>query len=187
MNTSDFVQSPVNVNGGLPMSLSPGPGAACWAGAGGEGKPPLPPPPPPPRGTPPGIPGFPPPGVLADRMGNLRPVNDCVGGLGRSSCKARNVATLSLVYMWPVRGLIAPSLIVVVVVCASVIGKSWMWSSAANLVTASTAGVWRTRMTLGELLWFDGVAGREGVVFSGSGATSLGASCCAIYRSRSVG
>ena len=62
-----------------------------------------------------------------------------------------------------------------------------MWSSAANLATASTAGAWRTRMTLGELLRLDGVAGREGVVFSGGGAASLGASCQAIYRSRSAG
>jgi hypothetical protein len=38
-------------------------------------------------------------------------------------------------------------------------------------------------MTLGELLWLDGVAGRDGVVFSGAGAGagSLGANCCAIY------
>ena len=62
-----------------------------------------------------------------------------------------------------------------------------MWSSSANLVTASTAGVCRTRMTLGELLWLDGVAGREGVVFSGAGFDSLGASCLAMYRSKSAG
>ena len=89
--------------------------------------------------------------------------------------------------MWPVRGLIAPSLIVVVMVCASVIGKSWMHSSSANLVTASTAGAWRTLMTLGELLRLDGVASREGVVFSGAGFGSLGANCLAMYRSRSAG
>ena len=83
--------------------------------------------------------------------------------------------------MWPVRGLIAPSLIVVVVVCASVIGKSSIWSSAASLATASTAGAWRTRMTLGELLQLEGDTGLEGVVFSGAGADSLGASCHAIY------
>ena len=81
----------------------------------------------------------------------------------------------------------APSLIVVVVVCASVIRKSWMWSSAANLATASTAGAWHTRMTLGELLRLDGDAGREGVVFSGGGASSLGASCHAMYQSKSAG
>ena len=97
------------------------------------------------------------------------------------------MATSSLVYMWPVRGLMAPSLIVVVVVCASVIGKSWMWSSTANLATASTAGAWHTQMTLGELLRLDGVAGREGVVFSGGGAASLGASCWVIYQSRLAG
>ena len=62
-----------------------------------------------------------------------------------------------------------------------------MWSSAANLATASTAGAWRTRMMLGELLRLDGVAGREGVVFSGAGAGSLGANCLVIYRSKSVG
>ena len=56
-----------------------------------------------------------------------------------------------------------------------------MRSSAANLVTASTAGAWRTLMTLGELLRLDGVAGREGVVFSGAGFGSLGASCLAMY------
>ena len=75
----------------------------------------------------------------------------------------------------------APSLIVVVVVCALVIGKSSMRSSAASLATASTAGVWRTRMTLGELLRLDGDTGREGVVFSGIGSGSLGASCLAMY------
>ena len=62
-----------------------------------------------------------------------------------------------------------------------------MRSSAASLATASTVGAWRTWMTLGELLRLDGVAGREGVVFSGGGAASLGASCQAIYRSRSAG
>ena len=62
-----------------------------------------------------------------------------------------------------------------------------MWSSAANLATASTAGVWCTRMTLGELLRLNGEAGREGVVFSGAGAGSLGANCLATYQSTSVG
>ena len=85
------------------------------------------------------------------------------------------------------RGLIAPSLIVVVVVWVSVIGKSSIRSSVASLVTASTAGVWCTRMTLGELLRLDGVAGHEGVVFSGAGTGSLGASCLATYRSTSAG
>ena len=75
----------------------------------------------------------------------------------------------------------APSLIVVVVVCASVIGKSSICSSAASLATASTAGAWHTQMTLGELLRLDGVVGREGVVFSGASAGSLGASCLATY------
>ena len=56
-----------------------------------------------------------------------------------------------------------------------------MRSSAANLATASTAGAWRTLMTLGELLRLDGVAGHEGVVFSGAGFGSLGASCLAMY------
>ena len=55
-----------------------------------------------------------------------------------------------------------------------------MWSSAASLATASTAGAWRTLMTLGELLRLDGVAGRDGVVFSGAGFVSLGASCLAM-------
>ena len=87
--------------------------------------------------------------------------------------------------MWPVRGLMAPSLIAVIVVCASVIGKSSMRSSAANLATMSTAGAWRTQMTLGELLRLDGDAGREGVVSSGIG--SLGANCLATYQSTSVG
>ena len=81
----------------------------------------------------------------------------------------------------------APSLIVIVVVRDSVIGKSSMWSSAASLVTASTAGVWRTQMTLGKLLWLNGDAGREGVVFSGAGAGSLGASCLATYQSMLAG
>ena len=49
------------------------------------------------------------------------------------------------------------------------------------------AGVWRTQIMLGKLLWLDGVAGCEGVVFSGAGAGSLGANCLAIYRSRSAG
>ena len=108
-------------------------------------------------------------------MGNPRPVN-CVGGSGWSGWRAWNAATSSLVYIWPVRGLIAPSLIVVVVVWVSVIGKSSMRSSAASLATASTAGAWHTRMTLGELLRLDGEAGRDGVVLSGGGADSLGAS-----------
>ena len=56
-----------------------------------------------------------------------------------------------------------------------------MWSSAASLATASTAGAWRTRMTLGELLRLNGDAGQDGVVFSGAGAGSLGASCLATY------
>lgn len=68
-----------------------------------------------------------------------------------------------------------PALIVCMVVCASVIGKLSMWSSTASLVIASAAGVWRTLITLGELLWLNGVAGHEGVVFSGAGAGSLGA------------
>ena len=34
---------------------------------------------------------------------------------------------------------------------------------------------------LGDLLRLDGVAGREGVVFSGAGLVSLGASCLAMY------
>ena len=93
----------------------------------------------------------------------------------------------SLVYMCPVRGLIAPSLMVAVVVWVSVMGKSSMRSSAASLATASTAGAWRTLMTLGELLRLDGDAGRDGVVFSGAGAGSLGASCLATYRSTSPG
>ena len=42
-------------------------------------------------------------------------------------------------------------------------------------------------MMLGELLRLDGVASREGVVFSGAGAGSLGASCLATYQSTSVG
>ena len=75
----------------------------------------------------------------------------------------------------------------VVVVCVSVIGKSSIHSSAASLATASTAGAWRTWMMLGELLQLNGDAGREGVVFSGAGAGSLGASCLATYRSTSVG
>ena len=72
-----------------------------------------------------------------------------------------------------------PALIVCVVVCASIIGKSSMCSSAASLIIASAAGVWRTLIMLGELLQVDGVAGRDGVVFSGAG--SRGASCHAIY------
>ena len=62
-----------------------------------------------------------------------------------------------------------------------------MWSSAASLATVSTAGAWRTRMTLGELLQLDGEAGQDGVVFSGAGADSVGASCLATYRSTSMG
>ena len=73
----------------------------------------------------------------------------------------------------------APALIVWVVVCASVIRKSLMQSSAASLAMVSAAGMCRTLITLGELLQLDGVAGREGVVFSGAG--SLGASWHAIY------
>ena len=119
-------------------------------------------------------------------MGNPQPVN-CAGGSGWSGWRARNAATSSLVYMWPVRGLIAPSLMVAVVVWVSVIGKSSMRSSAASLATASTAGAWHTRMTLGELLRLDGDVGRDGVVFSGAGAGSLGASCLATYRSTSAG
>ena len=80
-----------------------------------------------------------------------------------------------------------PSLIIVVVVCVSIMGKSLIHNSAASLATVSTAGVWHTRMMLGELLWLDGVAGREGVVFSGAGAGSLGASCLATYQSTSTG
>ena len=41
-------------------------------------------------------------------------------------------------------------------------------------------------MTLGELLRLDGVAGREGVVFSGAGVGSLGASCLVTYQSTSM-
>ena len=51
----------------------------------------------------------------------------------------------------------------------------------------SIAGAWHTQMTLGELLRLDGVAGREGVVFSGAGTGSLGASCLATYQSTSAG
>ena len=147
MKASDLVRSPVNINGGLPISLSPALGTPCGTGAAGGKNPPPPPPPPPPLpplpppgGTPPGIPGFSLPGVLVDWTGIPRPENDRVGGSGRSGWRAQNIATSSFVYMWPVRGLIAPSLIVVVVVCASVIGKSSMWSSAASLVTVLTAG-----------------------------------------------
>ena len=75
----------------------------------------------------------------------------------------------------------APSLIVVVAVCVSVIGKSLMCSSAASLATVSMAGAWRTQMMLGKLLQLDGVAGCEGIVFSGAGAGSLRASCLATY------
>ena len=67
------------------------------------------------------------------------------------------------------------------------IGKSSMRSSAASLATASTAGAWRTRITLGELLRLDGEAGQDGVVFSGGGTGSLGASCLATYWSTSLG
>ena len=42
-------------------------------------------------------------------------------------------------------------------------------------------------MTLGELLRLEGVAGHDGVVFSGGGAGSLGASWRAMYRSTSAG
>ena len=104
---------------------------------------------------------------------------------GVQTCALPISATSSLVYMWPVSGLIAPSLMVAVVVWVSVIGKSSMQSSAASLATASTAGVWHTQMTLGKLLQLEGDAGREGVVFSGAG--SLCASCCAMYQSTSVG
>ena len=62
-----------------------------------------------------------------------------------------------------------------------------MRSSAASLATASTAGAWRTRMTLGELLRLDGEAGRDGVVPPGVCADSLGASCLAMYWSTSLG
>ena len=188
MNASDFVCSPVKMGGGLPISLSP---VFCPPAAvtGAPGFPPLPPlpPPPPPWGTPPGSPAFPPLGILADQTGNPHPEDGCIGGSGQSGWRAWNVATSSLVYIWPVRGLIAPSLIVVVVVCASVIGKSLMCNSAASLAMALTAGAWHTRMTLGELLWLDGDVGHEGVVFSGAGAGSLGANCWVMYRSTSVG
>ena len=43
---------------------------------------------------------------------------------------------------------------------------------------ASAASVWRTLITLGELLRVDGVVGHDGVVFSGAGAGSLGALSC---------
>ena len=76
---------------------------------------------------------------------------------------------------------------VAVVVCVSVMGKSSMRSSAASLATASTAGAWRTQMMLEELLRLDGEASRDGVVFSGGGAGSRGASCLATYRSTSPG
>ena len=56
-----------------------------------------------------------------------------------------------------------------------------MRSSAANLATASMAGVWHTWITLGELLRLDGIAGHEGVVFSGACAGSMGANCHAMY------
>ena len=62
-----------------------------------------------------------------------------------------------------------------------------MQSSATSLATASTAGVWRTRITLGELLRLDGEAGQDGVVFSGGGVGSLCASCLAMYWSTSMG
>ena len=57
----------------------------------------------------------------------------------------------------------------------------------ASRVMVSAAGVWHTLITLGELLRVDGVAGRDGVVFSGTGVGSLGSSCHAMYRSRSAG
>ena len=162
--------------------LLPGLFTACGGAAGAPGiPPPPPPPPPPPGGTPPGNPGFPPPGVLVDQTGNPRPANGCVGGSGQSGWRAQNVAMSLLVYMWPVRGLMAPSLIAVVVVCASIMGKSLMRNSAASLAMALTAGVWHTRMMLGELLRLNGDAGRKGVVFSGAGTGSLGASCLAMY------
>ena len=48
---------------------------------------------------------------------------------------------------------------------------------------ASAAGVWHTLIILGKLLWLDGVAGHDGVVFSGACTGSLGANCHAIYQS----
>ena len=42
-------------------------------------------------------------------------------------------------------------------------------------------------MMLGELLRLNGDAGREGVVFSGAGAGSLGGNCLATYQSTLVG
>ena len=80
-----------------------------------------------------------------------------------------------------------PALMVCIVVCTSIIGKSSIWSSAASLVIASAAGVWCTLITLGELLRVDGIAGCDRVVFSGIGARSRGASCRAMYRSTSAG
>ena len=89
MNAYDFIQSPENMDGGLPMSLSPGLPVPCGAAAGPPGLPPPPllppgnpPPPPPPRGTPPGIPGFPLKGVWADQTGNPHPEKGCSGGSG---------------------------------------------------------------------------------------------------------
>ena len=75
MNASDFVRSPVKMGGGLPISLSPGFGpTAAVAGTPGF--------PPPPTSTSSWGSRVSPPGILADCMGNPRPVNGCVGGSG---------------------------------------------------------------------------------------------------------
>ena len=190
MDDSDLVQSPENVNGRLPINLSPGllgPGCSTAGLPPPFPLPPPPPPPPPPGGTPPGIPGFPLKGVLVDQKGSPCPENGCAGGSGRSGWRAQKAAMLSFLYMWLVRGLIDPALMVCIVVCTSVIGKSSIWRSAANLAIASAASVWCTLITQGKLLCSDRVAGHDGVVFSGGGAGSQGASCWAIYQSKLVG
>ena len=164
------------------MSWSPCPPVPCSTVAGPPGLPPLPPenpspPLPPPGGIPPGIPGFPPKGILADWMGNLCPGDGRVGGSRRSGWRAWKAAPSLLVYMWPMMGLMVLALMVCVAVWTSVIGKSLMWSSTASLVIALAASVCHTLITLGELLCSDGVAGLEGVVFSGISLVSLGLSC----------
>ena len=49
------------------------------------------------------------------------------------------------------------------------------------------AGAWHTRMTLGKLLWLDGVAGLDGVVFSGAGCYAFGLSILPTLRRLSLG
>ena len=127
MNASALVRLPENMNGELPINLSPVVFAPCCGAAGIPGLPPPPglpplPPPPLPGGTPPGNPGFPPPGVLVDWTGNPCPANGWCWGSGWLGWRVQNVAMSSLVYMWPVRGLIVPALMACVVVCTSVIG-----------------------------------------------------------------